>query len=88
MKTQFTIKEGNYSLSGHQLLMMMQTFATALAAQLSITLQTEQVKKATRATLNATKFLTRTSEDKMRRQNKMSIILDAGMNTSMETIDL
>ena len=43
---------------------MMQTFVTALAAQPNITLQTEQVKKATRATLNATKFLTRTSEGK------------------------
>ena len=62
-------------------------FATAMAVQLSITLQTEQVKKATRATLNAMKFLTRTSEDKTRRQNKMSISLDEGMNTSMEMID-
>ena len=66
---------------------MMQTFATALAAQLNITLQTEQVKNATRAILNASKFLTKTSEDKTRRQNKMSISLDAGMNTSMDITD-
>ena len=81
------MKEGDYSLSGHQLVLMMQTFATTLAAQLNITLQTEQVEKATRATLNATKFLTRTSEGKTRRQNKMSISLDVGMNTSMEIRD-
>ena len=75
-KTPATLKEGAYNLSGHQLVMMMQTFATALAAQLNITLQTEQVKNATRATLNASKFLTKTSEDKTRRQNKMSISLE------------
>ena len=86
-KTPATLKEGAYNLSGHQLVVMMQTFATALEAQLNITLQTEQVKKATRATLSASKFLTKTSEDKTRRQNKMSISLDAGMNTSMEIID-
>ena len=82
-----TLKEGTYNLSGHQLGVMMQTFATALAVQLNITLQTEQVKNATRATLNASKFLTKISEDKTRRQNKMSISLDAGMNKSMDIID-
>ena len=87
VKTPATLEEGAYNLSGHQLVVMMQTFATALAAQLNITLQTEQVKNAMRATLNASKFLTKTSEDKTRRQNKMSISLDAGMNTSMEIID-
>ena len=81
------MKERDYSLSRHQLVLMMQTFATALAEQLNITLHTEQVKNATTATLNALKFLTRTSEDKTRRQNKMSVSLDAGMNTSMEIID-
>ena len=86
-KTPATLKEGSYNLSGHQLVVMMQTFATALAAQLNITLQTEQVKNATRATLNASKFLVRTSEGKTRRQNKMSTSLAAGMNTSMEIID-
>ena len=86
-KTPATLKEGAYNLSGHQLVVMMQTFATALAAQLNITLQSEQAKNATRATLNASKFLTMTSEDKTRRQNKMSISLDVGMNTSMEIID-
>ena len=54
-KTQATKKEGDYSLSGHQLVLMMQTFATALVVQLTITLQTEQVKNAMRATLNASK---------------------------------
>ena len=87
VKTPATLKEGAYNLSGQQLVVMMQTFATALAAQLNITLHTEQVKNATRATLNASKFLTKTNEDKTRRQNKMSISLDAGMNTSMEIID-
>ena len=52
-KTLATLKEGAYNLSGHQLFVMMQTFATALVAQLNIMLQTEQVKNATRATLNA-----------------------------------
>ena len=86
-KTLATLKEGAFNLSGQQLVVMMQTFATALAAQLNITLHTEQVKKATRATLNASKFLTKTKEDKTRRQNKMSISLDEDMNTSMEMID-
>ena len=86
-KTPATLKEGAYNLSGQQLVVMMQTFATALAAQLNITLHTEQVKNATRATLSASKFLTKTNEDKTGRQNKMSISLDAGMNTSMEIID-
>ena len=86
-KTPATLKEGAYNLSGQQLVVMMQTFATAMAAQLIITLHTEQVKNATRATLNASKFLTKTNEDKTRRQNKISISLDAGMNTSMEIID-
>ena len=86
-KTSATMKEGDYSLSGHQLVLMMQTFATALAAQLNITLQTEQVKNAMRATFNASKFLNRTSEDKTRRQDKMLISLDTGMNTSMEITD-
>ena len=85
-KTLATMKEGDYSLSRHQLVLMMQTSA-ALIAQLNIKLQTEQVKKATRATLNATKFLTRSSKDKTRRQNKMTISLEASMNTSMEMID-
>ena len=35
-KTPATLKEGVCSLSGHQLVVMMQTFATALAAQLNI----------------------------------------------------
>ena len=70
IKTPATMNEVDYSVSGHHLVLMMQTFATALAAQLNITLQTEQVKKATRATFNATKFLTRTSENKMGRQKK------------------
>ena len=87
MKTPVTVKEGDYSQSGYQLVLMMQTFATALAAQLNITMHTEQVKKAIRTTLGAAKFLIRTSEDKMRRQNKMSISLDADMSTSMEIID-
>ena len=86
-KTQATLKEGAYNLSGHQLVVMMQTFATALAAQLNITLQTERIKNATRATLNASKFLTKTSEDKTRRQNKMSISLIASMNTSTDIAD-
>ena len=86
-KTPTTLKEGAYSLSGQQLVVMMQTFATALAAQLNITLHTEQVKNATRATLNASKFLSKINEDKTRRQNKMSISLDAGMNTSMDITD-
>ena len=86
-KTPATLKEGAYNLSGQQLVIMMQTFATALAGQLNITLHTEQVKNATRATLNASKFLSKTSEDKTRRQNKMSICLDAGMNTSMDITD-
>ena len=85
--TPSTKKEGDYCLTGTQLVLMMQTFATTLAAQLNITLQTEQVKKATRATLNASKFLTKTREEKTRTQQKMSISLDAGMNTSMETVD-
>ena len=75
------MKEGDYILLEHQIILMMQTFATALTAQLNITLQTEQVKKATKTTLNATKFLTRTSDNKTRGQNKMSISLDTGMNT-------
>ena len=86
-KTPATLKEGAYNLSGQQLVVMMQTFATALAAQLNITLHTEQVKNATGATLNASKFLSKTNEDKTRRQNKMSISLDAGMNTSMDITD-
>ena len=86
-KTPATLKEGAYNLSGQQLVVMMQTFATALAAQLNKMPHTEQVKNATRAILNASKFLTKTNKDKTRRQNKMSISLDAGMNTSMEIID-
>ena len=86
-KTQATLKEGPFNLSGQQLVIMKQTFATALAAQLNITLHREQVKKATRTTLNASKFLTKTNENKTKRQSKMSISLDAGMNTSMEIID-
>ena len=86
-KTPATLKEGACNLSGHQLVVMMQTFAIALAMQLNITLQTEQAKHATRTTLNASKFLTKISEDKTRRQNKMSISLDVGMNTSMEIIE-
>ena len=83
-QTPATTKDGSYSLSGQQIIIMMQTFATALVVQLNITLQTEQVKKTTGTTLNAPKFLTRTSKKMMRRRNKMSINLDAGMNTSME----
>ena len=86
-KTPATLKEGAYNLSGQQLVVMMQTFATALAAQLNITLHTEEVKNATRATLNASNFLSKINEDKTRRQNKMSISLDAGMNTSMDITD-
>ena len=87
-QTPTTTKEGEYHLSGKQLVQLMQQFAQALAAQINVSLNTEQLISATRTALNAAKFLTIPIEGRSRApSSRMSVSLNMDRNTSMEIVD-